>query len=150
MGCGPLLDAHGLNFTLGAPFEDSIAALRLVLAGVTRDYPKIRVIVPHLGGTLHFLRLRLDGSLRGRTDFKPSEELRRFWYDTVNENIPSLHCAREAFGAEKLLFGTDFPHVFGDRFERCVSYIEKSGLPVEEKTAILDRNAQSLLGLADR
>jgi aminocarboxymuconate-semialdehyde decarboxylase len=150
MGCGPLLDDFGLNFTLGAPFEDTIAALRLVLAGVISRYPEIRVIVPHLGGTLPFLRMRLDGSLRGRTEYKPSEQLKRLWYDTVNENIASLHCAREAFGADRLLLGTDFPHVHGDRFERCVSYIQQSDLPAEEKTAILDHNAQSLLGLADR
>ncbi len=150
IGCGPLLEDHGLNFTLGAPFEDTIAALRLVLAGVIHRYPEIRVIVPHLGGTLPFLRMRLDGSLRGRTEYKPSEQLKRLWYDTVNENIPSLYCAREAFGADRLLLGTDFPHVHGDRFERCVSYIQQSDLPAEEKTAILDHNAQSLLGLADR
>ncbi len=150
IGCGPLLEDHGLNFTLGAPFEDTIAALRLVLAGVISRYPEMRVIVPHLGGTLPFLRMRLDGSLRGRTEFKPSEVLKRLWYDTVNENIASLHCAREAFGADRLLLGTDFPHVHGDRFERCVSYIQQSDLPAEEKTAILDHNAQSLLGLADR
>ncbi len=150
MGCGPLLEDHGLNFTLGAPFEDTIAALRLVLAGVITRYPDIRVIVPHLGGTLPFLRMRLDGSLRGRTEFKPSEVLKRLWYDTVNENIASLQCAREAFGADRLLLGTDFPHVHGDRFERCVSYIQQSDLPAEEKTDILDHNAQSLLGLADR
>ncbi len=149
-GCGPFLEDHGLNFTLGAPFEDSIAALRLVLAGVISRHPKMRVIVPHLGGTLPFLRMRLDGSLRGRTEYKPSEELKRMWYDTVNENISSLHCAREAFGSDRLLLGTDFPHVYGDRFERCVSYIQQSDLPAEEKTAILDHNAQSLLGLADR
>jgi aminocarboxymuconate-semialdehyde decarboxylase len=149
-GCGPFLEDHGLNFTLGAPFEDSIAALRLVLAGVISRHPKMRVIVPHLGGTLPFLRMRLDGSLRDRTEYKPSEELKRLWYDTVNENIASLHCAREAFGSDRLLLGTDFPHVFGDRFERCVSYIQQSDLPAEEKTAILDHNAQSLLGLADR
>jgi aminocarboxymuconate-semialdehyde decarboxylase len=149
-GCGPLLEDFGLNFTLGAPFEDSIAALRLVLAGVVSRYPKIRIIVPHLGGTLPFLRMRLDGSLAGRTKYKPSEDLKRLWYDTVNENIASLRCAREAFGADRLLFGTDFPHLHGERFDRCVSYIQQSGLPPDEKSAILDRNAQVLLGLADR
>lgn len=150
MGCGPLLDDFGLNFTLGAPFEDAISALRLVLAGVISRNPQIRVIVPHLGGVLPFLKMRLDGSLRGRTEYKPSEMLKRLWYDTVNENIPSLYCAREAFGADRLLFGTDFPHVHADRFERCISYIQQSDLPDEEKTAILDHNAQSLLGLANR
>lgn len=149
-GCGPFLDDLALNFTLGAPFEDSIAALRLVVSGMIHRYPKIRVIVPHLGGTLPFLRMRLDGSLAGRTEYKPSEYLKRLWFDTVNENIASLQCAREAYGADRLLFGTDFPHVFGARFERCTTYIRQSSLPEEEKTAILDRNAQALLGLADR
>jgi aminocarboxymuconate-semialdehyde decarboxylase len=149
-GCGPFLDDYALNFTLGAPFEDSIAALRLVVSGMIHRYPGIRVIVPHLGGTLPFLRMRLDGSLGGRTEYKPSEYLKRLWFDTVNENVPSLRCARDAYGADRLLFGTDFPHVFGDRFERCTTYIQQSDLPAAEKTAILDRNAQALLGLADR
>ncbi len=149
-GCGPFLNDLALNFTLGAPFEDSIAALRLVVSGMIHKYPRVRVIVPHLGGTLPFLRMRLDGSLAGRTEYKPSEYLKRLWFDTVNENIPSLRCARDAYGADRLLFGTDFPHVFGARFERCTTYIQQSDLPEEEKTAILDRNAQALLGLADR
>ena len=54
-GCGPFLEDFGLNFPLGAPFEDSIAAIRLVLVGVIHRFPKIRFIVPHLGGTLPFL-----------------------------------------------------------------------------------------------
>jgi len=149
-GCGPFLADYGLEFPLGAPFEDSIAALRLVVSGMIHRYPRIRVIVPHLGGTLPFLKMRLDGSLGGRTEYKPSEYLKRLWFDTVNENVASLHCARDAYGADRLLFGTDFPHVFGARFERCTSYIQQSDLPEEEKTAILDRNAQTLLGLADR
>lgn len=149
-GCGPFLADYGLEFPLGAPFEDSIAALRLVVSGMIHRYPSIRVIVPHLGGTLPFLKMRLDGSLGGRTEYNPSEYLKRLWFDTVNENMASLHCARDAYGAERLLFGTDFPHVFGARFDRCTSYIQQSGLPEEEKMAILDRNAQALLGLADR
>jgi aminocarboxymuconate-semialdehyde decarboxylase len=149
-GCGPFLEDYALNFTLGAPFEDSIAALRLVVSGVIHRYPRIRIIVPHLGGTLPFLRMRLDGSLAGRTEYKPSEYLKRLWYDTVNENVASLRCARDAYGADRLLFGTDFPHLFGARFDRCTSYIQQSDLPEDEKAAILDRNAQLLLGLADR
>jgi 6-methylsalicylate decarboxylase len=59
-------------------------------------------------------------------------------------------CAREAFGADRLVLGTDFPHLAGDRFKQCVNYIQESDLPPEEKHAILDRNAQALLGLEDR
>jgi aminocarboxymuconate-semialdehyde decarboxylase len=150
-GCGPFLEDLGLDFPLGAPFEDSIAALRLVLAGVIHRFPKIRFIVPHLGGTLPFLMTRLDNSSVARQwDYKPSEYLKRLWYDSINGNVAALRCAREAFGADRLVLGTDFPHLAGERFNQCVGYIEESDLPPEEKRAILDRNAQSLLGLEDR
>ena len=150
-GCGPFLEDLGLDFPLGAPFEDSIAALRLVLAGVVQRFPKIRFIVPHLGGTLPFLVTRLDNSsVAMRWEYKPSEHLKRLWYDSINGNVAALCCAREAFGADKLVLGTDFPHLPGERFKQCVTYIQESDLLQEEKDAILDRNAQTLLGLADR
>ena len=122
----------------------------MLFRSVVSRHPKVRIIVPHLGGTLPFLTMRLDGSLGSRMEHKPSELLKRLWFDTVNENTASLCCARDAFGADRLLLGTDFPHLAGARFDRCVSYIEQSELPAEEKTAILDRNAQALLGLTDR
>jgi 6-methylsalicylate decarboxylase len=134
-----------LNFPLGAPFEDTVAALRLILAGIVSRHPRLRIIVPHLGGTLPFLIERLDGSLAERTQYKPSEYLKRFWYDTVNGSRAALR-----FGADRLLLGTDFPHLAGPRFEQCVSYIDQSDLALEEKSAVLDRNAQSLLGLRER
>jgi 6-methylsalicylate decarboxylase len=150
-GCGPFLEDLGLDFPLGAPFEDSIAALRLVLAGVIQRFPKIRFIVPHLGGTLPFLVTRLDNSsVAMRWKYKPSEYLKRLWYDSINGNVAALRCAREAFGADRLVLGTDFPHLPGERFKQCVTYIQESDLLSEEKHAILNRNAQALLGLEDR
>jgi aminocarboxymuconate-semialdehyde decarboxylase len=150
-GCGPFLEDLGLDFPLGAPFEDSIAALRLVLAGIIHRFPKIRFIVPHLGGTLPFLVTRLDNSsVTRRWQYKPSEYLKRLWYDSINGNVAALRCAREAFGADRLVLGTDFPHLPGERFNQCVTYIQASDLLPEEKSAILDRNAQALLGLEDR
>jgi 6-methylsalicylate decarboxylase len=94
---------------------------------------------------------RLDNSSVARQwDYKPSEYLNGLWYDSINGNVAALRCAREAFGADRLVLGTDFPHLAGERFHQCVGYIEESDLPPEEKRAILDRNAQSLLGLEDR
>jgi 6-methylsalicylate decarboxylase len=150
-GCGPFLDDLGLDFPLGAPFEDSIAAMRLVLAGVIHRFPKIRFIVPHLGGTLPFLMTRLDSSsVARRWEYKPSEYLKRLWYDSINGNVAALRCAREAFGADRLVLGTDFPHLGSERFNQCVTYIQESDLPPEEKHAILDRNALALLEVQDR
>src|ERR1035441_9537610 len=38
----PWLAGHNLAWLAGAPFEDTAVALRLILAGVTDRYPRIR------------------------------------------------------------------------------------------------------------
>jgi aminocarboxymuconate-semialdehyde decarboxylase len=160
VGFGGELEAYGLDWMVGAPFEDTVAALRLVLSGITTRYPRIRVIVPHLGGTLPFLMGRIgrhtaaerqragqpavqfEGTLR--------DNLRRLWYDTVNHEPTALQCACAVFGTDRLLVGTDFPYAVGDRFRHCTRYIAEAGLPPAETEAILGGTAQALLGLSAR
>src|SRR5919199_4006660 len=60
VGAGPGSADYGLTWLVGAPFEDTITALRLVFSGWLRRYPRIRTIVPHLGGPLPFLKQRVD------------------------------------------------------------------------------------------
>ncbi|HEY7067073.1 MAG TPA: amidohydrolase family protein [Chloroflexota bacterium] len=150
-------DPYALAWMVGAPFEDTLAALRLVLSGVTTRYPNIRVIVPHLGGTLPFLWARVDGfgQSRGITAGVDLSEglgvyLRRLWYDTVNTYPDALRCACSAFGADRLLMGTDFPYLQGPRLRRCVTYVEEAELSAAETAAILGGNAQALLRLPTR
>ncbi len=153
---GPCMDQFNLPFMVGATFEDTVAALRLVLGGVTTRYPHIRVIVPHLGGTLPFLMARIDGDpARGSGARAPGAQiegpitphLRRFWYDTVNHDPQALRCALAAFGAERLLLGSDFPYAVGPFYRHCVSYLGDVGLSPAEVAAIAGGNAERLLGL---
>lgn len=154
VGC-PGSEAYSLIWLAGAPFEDTIAALRLVLSGLTGRFPNVKIIVPHLGGTLPFLMQRLDNLAdmeRGRgtrLDIKepPSRTVKRLWFDTVNSYPPALRCACEAFGADRLMLGTDWPYLVGPKFKRCVTYVEESGLPKTDVDAILDTNAGRLLGI---
>jgi predicted TIM-barrel fold metal-dependent hydrolase len=85
--------------------------------------------------------VHFEGTLR--------ENLRRLWYDTVNHEPTALACARAAFGANRLLLGTDFPYAIGDRFRGCVQYVEGAGLAAAETEAILGGTAQAMLGLGD-
>jgi aminocarboxymuconate-semialdehyde decarboxylase len=150
-------DPYGLAWMVGAPFEDTVAALRLVLSGLTTRYPNVRVIVPHLGGTIPFLWARIDGFGQSRgiaTSIDLQDglgvHLRRLWYDTVNTYPDALQCACGAYGADRLLMGTDFPYLGGPKLRRCVTYVEEAGLPAADTAAILGGNAQALLGLAAR
>lgn len=160
VGFGGELEAYTLDWMVGAPFEDTVAALRLVLSGITTRYPRIRVIVPHLGGTLPFLMGRIGHhtAAERRRAGQPAvqfegtlrDNLRRLWYDTVNHEPTALHCACAVFGTDRLLLGTDFPYAVGDRFRHCTRYIAEAGLPPAETAAILGGTAQALLGLGTR
>jgi predicted TIM-barrel fold metal-dependent hydrolase len=78
----------------------------------------------------------------------PSEQATRMWYDTVGHfYIPALRCARESSGANRLVFGTDFPYLSGEGYKRSVAYIEDAGLSAADVQGILDSNAASLLQL---
>jgi len=158
-GLVPERDPHGLAWMVGAPFEDTVAALQLVMSGLTSRYPRIQVIVPHLGGTLPFLLGRIEGALgRRRARGGPpvpfageaSPLLRRLWYDTVNAHRAALRCACESFGAERLLLGTDFPYMQGAQLRYLLDVPHEVGLTEDEVAALLGGTAQRLLGIAPR
>jgi aminocarboxymuconate-semialdehyde decarboxylase len=147
--CGsPLLEKDNLIFPLGAPFEDTIAAIHLMQADFPRRFPRVKAILPHLGGTLPFLTQRLDHMAERFMPGKgvPSEVARRFWYDTVNAYPPALRCACDAFGADRLLFGTDYPFWAGEAHQLAVDYLERAGLDDEERRGIERGNALALFG----
>jgi aminocarboxymuconate-semialdehyde decarboxylase len=151
LACGsPLVAGAGLTWPLGAPMEDALAIVELMKAGVTTRYPKLRIIASHLGGFLPFLMRRLDHQapwfLPAGTP-KPSVLARAFRYDTVNAHPPSLRCAVETLGADRLLLGSDFPYWRDDAYDLAVRYIAESGLGAADVAAIQGGNAARLLGL---
>ena len=78
------------------------------------------------------------------------QNLRRLWYDTVNQEPTALQCACAVFGVERLVLGTDFPYMIADRFRGCVRYVEEAGFTAAETEAILGGTVQAMLGIPDR
>jgi 6-methylsalicylate decarboxylase len=159
LGLVPEPDPHGLAWMVGAPFEDTVAALQLVMSGLTVRYPNVKVIVPHLGGTLPFLLGRIEGTLgRRRARGSPpvpfegdaSPLVRRLWYDTVNAHRAALRCACETFGADRLLLGTDFPYMQGAQLQYLLDVPHEIGLTDAEVAALLGGTAQTLLAIPQR
>jgi aminocarboxymuconate-semialdehyde decarboxylase len=156
MGTGVALGGEWyIDAIAGMTTEDTVAGLRLVLSGLTLRHPRIRFIVPHLGGAIPFLWERIEYQLdrareRGVVALPPGAAqagLRRLSYDTVNGSAAALRCACETLGSERLLFGTDHPVL---DLATSVRYVEGAGLGPRVTADILDRNAQRLLGLAAR
>jgi predicted TIM-barrel fold metal-dependent hydrolase len=145
-------DFH-LDADFGSPAELAIAACRLIATGVTTRHRNVRILLATLGGSLPFLARRFDEGFRRFYPERYEElggvlvQLRRFWYDTsVCEEPLALLCAREAFGADRLVLGSDAPRIRPP--QPAVEYLEDSEyLTADEASAILDRAGAEQLGL---
>ena len=150
--CSPLVSEHQMTWMVGAPFEDTIAAMQLITSGHLQRYPAVKIICSHLGGALPMITRRADDHIALEapdTPEPPSQAAHRLWYDTVSHcHAPALRCAIDSFGADRLMLGTDFPYEDGDTFVRAVDYVMDVADPGEAH-AILDANAMALFGLRD-
>lgn len=148
--CSPLIQGNNLTWPIGATIEDTTVVAHLIVKQIPRRYPRVRIIVPHLGGEISMLMSRLDnqrGLYMAADAERPSLTAKRFWYDTVSHAyVPALRLACESFGADRMLLGSDYPYEVGDLYQRCVDYAKDPGvgLTPAQSEAILDRNAQAL------
>jgi predicted TIM-barrel fold metal-dependent hydrolase len=144
-----LIAGHNLTWSIGAPVEDTVAVMHLILAGIPSRYPNMKIIASHLGGALPMLLTRADHQVPWEapgTPELPSLAARRMWFDTVGHNhAPALRAAVDTFGADRLVLGTDFPYQAQAEYQAAVDYITRE-LDASEASAILDTNAQALFG----
>jgi predicted TIM-barrel fold metal-dependent hydrolase len=126
------LTAHSLEWGLGAPLEDTIAAVRLLRSGVLERFPSLTWIVPHLGGVLPFLwhrltwRWALDAVYSGGADL-PAMSMERLLIDTANSSPGTLALAATALPGTRLVLGSDFPFLDGEALERTVAMVRAAG-----------------------
>lgn len=136
---------------VGFMFETTLAATRLVFAGVFERHPGLQMIFPHLGGLAPYLMGRIQW---GYERFPPCSEnlsappetyFKRFYYDTVCRNVPALRMALSMFGVDHILFGTDIP--FREDIDLQLQDLEELQLRAAEREAIDSGNAARLLGI---
>ncbi len=135
-------------------YDETIAATKLVWDGVLDRFPTLKIILAHLGSflPLHFERIDYAAKMYAR---EYGYELRRAsseyfikqcYYDTANFYRPAVEFVMKIVGADKIVFGTDYPHRVGDP-ERAIESILGMNATEEEKERILRRNAEKLLKL---
>jgi len=136
---------------VGFMFETTLAAARLVYAGVFERHQDLQMIFPHLGGLAPYLMGRMQWGYERfpacseQISEAPIEYFKRFHYDTVCRNVPALHMALSMFGADHVMFGTDIP--FREDIREQMHDLEELGLSEADRDAIDGANAARLLGI---
>jgi predicted TIM-barrel fold metal-dependent hydrolase len=145
---------YGIWWSLGWPYETSVAMARLVYSGCFDRHPGLTVITHHARAMVPHFSGRLASPLEdpdrdaiiGRLKEPPLEYFRSFYADTAMFGAGhAVRCAVEFFGPDHVLFGTDMPlggpTVVGD----TIADIRALGLPEPDEAAIFAGNATKLL-----
>jgi aminocarboxymuconate-semialdehyde decarboxylase len=137
--------------TVGQPLEEALAMSSLIYEGIMDDFPRLKIGICHGGGYLPFYAGRADNVAlpkpdgRNKSDKRPSDYMRRFYYDSIIFNRDMLQFLVRKVGAGQIMMATDYPH--GER--NPVGFIKRTrGISVADKARILGKNAARLFRIS--
>lgn len=143
---------YHLANTIGNLADRAVTFACLVFGGVMDRCPDLKVCLAHGGGYVCFGIGRMDRGWQVRSEARiniqrpPSAYLKRFYYDCLTHSEPALRMLIDAAGADRVIFGTDWPADMA--IDWPVSWVlGLESLTLEEKEAILWKNPEKLLGL---
>ena len=130
--------------------ETATHALRIVFGGVFDRFPRVKLILGHMGETLPYFLWRLDQRAAAFADhaaaMKPSELVRRNIRITtagVFSDEP-LHCALDALGEDSVMYSIDYPF---ESMTEGAQWLDASTLDEKVRAKIERENARALLKL---
>jgi aminocarboxymuconate-semialdehyde decarboxylase len=152
------------KFTLftafGWPYETTLAMARLVFSGILEKFSTLKFITHHCGAMIPFFYKRVllvrEGPEPGKGTAltQPAlEYFKKFYADTVlGGSTEALMCGHAFFGADHLLFGSDYPYPGGPEhgdvaLGEVIQSVEMMNIQHEEKTRIFSKNARRIVRL---
>jgi len=144
----------GVWFSVGWPYETSVAMMRLVFSGIVTRHPELPIITHHGGGMIpqfpeRLVELAIDEARIEHPEFDHSigDQFRRFYADTVLGTPGALRSSIEFFGVERILFASDTPFGPPTLIPDKIAYVEALGLSEEDAAKVLHGNAAGVLRL---
>ncbi len=151
----PFLD-YGLYFAgWGFAVEAGLHAMRLIMSGVFDQFPKLVIVLGHMGEGIPFWLQRIDnryklevkiGAVRKMARL-PSEYFRdNFFISTSGVTfMPALKLSLEVLGAERIMFAADYPY---ESVEEAVEFLDHADLSSADREKIYWQNATKVFSLA--
>ncbi len=156
----PVMDAYysglpdSLGFILatgawGWHVETGMHSLRLIIGGVFDRFPKLKIIIGHMGENLPFSIARAEMAMgRAATNLKRpiSEYFGEHFYLTTSGyfTMPPFVCTQQVVGIDRVMFSVDYPfssNTLGRKF------LDNLDVSQEDMEKITHRNAEQLLKL---
>lgn len=139
----------------GFQAETGLHGIRLICSGVFDRYPRLRIILGHLGEGIPFWLWRVDymhpvrssHNARPKLELKPSEYfMRNFMITTSGMNWhPALRFCIEAVSADNIMWAIDYPYQLT---AGAVEFMNDAPIALADKHKIFHRNAERVFGIA--
>ena len=150
----PYLD-YGLYFAgWGFAAETGLHAMRLIMSGTFDRFPKLRIVLGHMGEGLPFWLQRIDNRYLlevkigavGKMPKLPSQYfLDNFVITTAGvTSMPALRHALDVLGVERILFAADFPY---EDDAEGVRFMDGATVTEDERGQIYETNARRVFKL---
>ena len=130
--------------------------LKLISAGVFDRFPKLRIVVGHMGEALPFWLPRIDNrylAMRS-TMFGGAKPMQRLPSDYIRENIwvttsgmnywPQLRMTLDILGHDRVMYATDYPF---EKQAEAVGFVEAMPLSSTDKKMLFEDVATRVFGL---
>jgi predicted TIM-barrel fold metal-dependent hydrolase len=132
----------------GWHIETAIHVIRLILGGAFDQYPKLQIVIGHMGETLPFMLQRLDvmPTAMTRTNRAISSYLRENVHYTFSgfNFTPTFLDLLLQVGVDRILFSADHPYA---SMVQAREFLERLPVSVADKERIAHGNAERLLRL---
>ncbi|OJK05120.1 hypothetical protein ASPACDRAFT_56517 [Aspergillus aculeatus ATCC 16872] len=134
--------------------ETGLHVLRLYASGVFDRYPRLKIVIGHMGEMLPF---QLERVFTVAERWGRERSLREVWRDSIwittsgMFSSTSLACLLKTTSIEHVLYSVDYPFSTNERGLAFFKEIEESGLIAGEDLELFAyRNAENLLGVKAR
>ena len=119
--------------------------LKLITAGVFDRFPKLRIVVGHMGEALPFWLPRIDNRYIAMRDgmFAGARPMKRMPSDYIRENLwvttsgmnywPQLRMTLDVMGRDRVMYATDYPF---EKQGEAVGFVEAMPLATADKAAL--------------
>jgi aminocarboxymuconate-semialdehyde decarboxylase len=112
---------YWLPWLVGMPAETSLAICSLIFGGVLERLPRLRIAFAHGGGAFPGTFGRIEHAFHVRPDLcavvtqrSPSEQLQRFYVDSLVHDADALRHLLRLLGPERIALGSDYPFPLGE------------------------------------
>lgn len=144
--------ATGLGISCwGWHVDTALSVLRLYGAGVFWKFPKLKVVIGHMGEMLPFQLARFDEKMRqlwpdAKKTFKEVWD-QNIWLTTSGMfTLAPMACLLRNTKIEKIMYSVDYPYSDTTQGEKFLRELRESGLVSEEQfQMIASKNAANLL-----